>query len=165
MNNSQIFMAQSPNSDNVDNSYLKFYLNSQTPAIISMHHSEEAVMLPVESVTAMPNMPPCVLGLMNWRSRIIWVIDLPRMLNLESEEGRLKQYHIIVVQVESLLLGLVVYDIKGISKFMSDDIQSPVGQVASSLVPYLSGCVMQSEEILLVLDAASLVNSPIFHNH
>jgi positive phototaxis protein PixI len=110
-------------------------------------------------------MPPCVLGLMNWRSRIIWVIDLPRMLNLESEERRLKQYHIIVVRVESLLLGLVVYDIKGINKFMSEDIQSPVGQVASSLVPYLSGCVMQSEEILLVLDAVSLVKSQIFHNH
>jgi positive phototaxis protein PixI len=165
MNNYKIFMAQAPSSDNLANSYLKFYLNPQTPAIIAMHDTQEAIMLSVESVTAMPNMPPCVLGLMTWRSRIIWVIDLPRMLNLESEEGRLKQYHIIVVQVESLLLGLVVYDIKGISKFMFEDIQSPVGQVASSLVPYLSGCVMQAEEILLVLDAASLVNSPLFLNN
>ncbi|GAX37050.1 chemotaxis protein CheW [Nodularia sp. NIES-3585] len=162
MNNSKILVAQETSENNFGNSYLKFRLNQQTTAIVSMNHTQEAVILPVESITPMPNMLPCVLGLMNWRSRIIWAIDLPRMLNLEFLDSRLRQYNIIVIQVESLLLGLVVHEIKGITKFMSDDIQSPVGQVASSLVPYLRGCVVQSEEILLVLDAQSLVYSPIF---
>lgn len=162
MNNSEILVAQETSENNFENSYLKFRLNQQTTAIVSMNHTQEAVILPVESITPMPNMLPCVLGLMNWRSRIIWAIDLPRMLNLEFLDSRLRQYNIIVIQVESLLLGLVVHEIKGITKFMSDDIQSPVGQVASSLVPYLRGCVVQSEEILLVLDAQALVYSPIF---
>lgn len=164
MNNSQIIVEQQSIQDNLENSYLKFYLNEQTPAILSMNYAQEAVMVPVELVTSMPNMLPCILGLINWRSRVIWAIDLPKMLNLESLEGRLKQYKIVVIQVESLLLGLVVHDIKGVTKFMPDSIQSPVGQVASSLVPYLSGCVQQLPEILLVLDAKSLIHSPLFHS-
>ncbi|KZL50930.1 MULTISPECIES: chemotaxis protein CheW [Cyanophyceae] len=164
MNNSIIRVEEQLSANNLENGYLQFKLNQQTTAILSMNYTQEAVILPVESVTSMPNMLPCVLGLMNWRSRIIWAIDLPRMLNLEFLDGRLRQYNIIVIQVESLLLGLVVHEVKGITKFISDDIESPVGQVASSLVPYLSGCVVQEEEILLVLDAQSIIDSPIFRS-
>jgi positive phototaxis protein PixI len=164
MNNSRIRVEEQLSANNLENGYLQFKLNQQTSAILSMNYTQEAVILPVESVTSMPNMLPCVLGLMNWRSRIIWAIDLPRMLNLEFLDGRLRQYNIIVIQVESLLLGLVVHEVKGITKFISDDIESPVGQVASSLVPYLSGCVVQEEEILLVLDAQSIIDSPIFRS-
>ncbi len=164
MNNSRILVEKQPNQNNLENSYLKFKLNQQTTAIVSMDYTQEAVNLPVESVTSMPNMLPCILGLMNWRSRIIWAIDLPKMLNLVSLEQRLKQYNIIVIKAESLLLGLVVHEIKGITKFKSDDIQSPVGQVASSLVPYLRGCIVQEAETLLVLDAQFLVNSPMFRS-
>ncbi|WP_414549038.1 chemotaxis protein CheW [Anabaena sp. CCY 0017] len=161
MNNSRILVNKQPSENHLGNSYLKFKLNKQTTAIVSMDYTQEAVSLPVESVTSMPNMLPCILGLMNWRSRIIWAIDLPRMLNLESFEQRLKQYNIIVIKVESLLLGLVVHEIKGITKFMPDDIQSPVGQVTSSLVPYLRGCIVKESETLLVLDAQFMVKSPI----
>ena len=164
MNNSRIRVEEQLSANNFENGYLQFKLNQQTSAILSMNYTQEAVILPVESVTSMPNMLPCVLGLINWRSRIIWAIDLPRMLNLEFLDGRLRQYNIIVIQVESLLLGLVVHEVKGITKFISDDIESPVGQVASSLVPYLSGCVVQEEEILLVLDAQSIIDSPIFRS-
>ncbi|MEA5512915.1 chemotaxis protein CheW [Nodularia sp. UHCC 0506] len=161
MNNSRILVDKEGTPNNLGNSYLKFKLNQQTTAIVSMNYTQEAVSLPVESITSMPNMLPCILGLMNWRSRIIWAIDLPKMLNLESLDQRLKQYNIIVIKVESLLLGLIVHEIKGITKFISDDIQSPVGQVASSLVPYLRGCVVQEAETLLVLDAQFIMNSPI----
>ncbi|MBD2568428.1 chemotaxis protein CheW [Anabaena lutea] len=158
MANSKINLYYQPTQSSSGDSYLKFQLNQQTTAVLSVNHTQEAIIIPVESVTAMPNMPACILGLMNWRSRIIWVIDLPKMFNLECLDHRLRQYNIIVIKVESLLLGLVVQEIKGTTKLMSDDIHSPVGQVASSLVPYLCGCVDQKEETLLVLDAQSIVN-------
>jgi positive phototaxis protein PixI len=152
------------NQNNLGDGYLRFQLNQQTTAVLAMRQTQEAVIVPVESVTAMPNLPACILGLVNWRSRIIWVVDLPRMLNLESLDYRLRQYNVIVVRVESLLLGLVVQEIKGTTKFMADDIRSPVGQVASSLVPYLRGCVVQQQELLLVLDAQAIVHSSILRS-
>jgi positive phototaxis protein PixI len=158
MANPKVTLYYQPIQSSLGDSYLKFQLNQQTTAVLSINHTQEAIIIPVESVTAMPNMPAYILGLMNWRSRIIWVIDLPKMFNLECLDHRLRQYNIIVIKVESLLLGLVVQEIKGTTKLMADDIHSPVGQVASSLVPYLCGCVEQKEETLLVLDAENIVN-------
>lgn len=164
MTNSKITISGQGNQNDLVNSYLKFQLNQETAAVLSIKHTQEAIIVPVESVTAMPNMPACILGLMNWRSRIIWVIDLLRILNLASLDNRLRQYNVIVIRVESLLLGLVVREIKGTTKFKPDDVCSPVGQVASSLVPYLRGCVVQKEEILLVLDAEAIVQSSMIYS-
>jgi positive phototaxis protein PixI len=164
-NNSQIVLASKPSQNKLGDGYLKFQINQQTAAILSMNYTQEAVILPIDSITSMPNMPACILGLMNWRSRIIWAVDLPRMLNLESLDHRTRQYNVVVIKVESLLLGLVVQEIKGTTKFIPDDIRSPIGQVASSLVPYLRGCVVQQEEIFLVLDAETIVHSSILRIH
>jgi twitching motility protein PilI len=98
---------------------------------------------------------------MNWRSHIIWIVDLPKMFNLESLDYRLRQYNIIIIQIKSMIVGVVVQEIQGTTKFTVDDIRSPVGQVASSLVPYLCGCIVQQEEILLVLDAVHILQSEI----
>ncbi|MBK1987870.1 purine-binding chemotaxis protein CheW [Sphaerospermopsis aphanizomenoides BCCUSP55] len=158
MTSSKLNLYYQPNQNSLADSYLKFQLNQQTTAVLSIHHTQEAIIVPITSVTAIPNMPAFILGLMNWRSRIIWIIDLPKMFNLEGIDHPLRQYNIIVVNVESMVLGLVVQEIKGTTKLMADDIHSPVGQVAVSLVPYLRGCVEQKEETLLVLDAQSIVN-------
>lgn len=164
MNSPNNTVSPKPQPNNLGDGYIKFQLNQQTAAMLSMRHTQEAIIVPVESVTSMPNMPVCILGLMNWRSRIIWVVDLPRILNLESLDHRQRQYNVIVVRVESMLLGLVVQEIKGTAKFLPDEICSPVGQVASSLVPYLCGCVVQQQEILLVLDAQAIVHSSILRS-
>jgi positive phototaxis protein PixI len=165
MSSPKITINSKPNPANLGDGYLKFDLNNQTAAVLSMKHTQEAIVVPVESITSMPNMPACILGLMNWRSRIVWVVDLPRMLNLESLDLRLRQYNVIIIRVESLLLGLVVQEIKGTTKFMPGDIFSPLGQVASSLVPYLRGCVEQEKEMLLVLDAQAIVQSSILRSN
>ena len=164
MNSSKITVSTRKNQNNLADGYLKFQLNRQTSAVLSMRHTQEAIIVPVESITSMPNMPTCILGLMNWRSRILWAIDLPRMLNLEYLDNKARQYNMIIIRMESVLLGLVVQEIQGTTKFMSDEIRSPVGQVASSIVPYLRGCVVQEKEILLVLDAQAIMQSSILHS-
>ncbi|MCF4967749.1 chemotaxis protein CheW [Nostoc sp. CMAA1605] len=164
-NNHKSILTINNHQNKVGDTYLKFQLNQQSAAILSMNFTQEAVVLPVDAITPMPNMPTCILGLMNWRSRIIWTIDLPRMLNLESLDNRWRQYNIIVIKVESLILGLVVQEIKGIAKFMPDEIRSPIGQVASSLVPYLQGCIAQPEEVFLVLDAKAIIKSSVLYSN
>jgi twitching motility protein PilI len=158
MNSSQI---SSKNVKTPGEAYLNFYLNPVTSAALSAKDVQEAIIVPGESITPMPNMPACIMGLMNWRSRILWAVDLPMILNLESTHYRSRHFNVIIVKVESVLLGLVVQDIKGTKKFMPDDVGSPVGQVTTSLVPYLRGCITQPEETLLVLDAQAIVQSPL----
>jgi positive phototaxis protein PixI len=162
--NSSKLASLKQNQNSLGDGYLRFQLNRQTSATLPMKHTQEAVVVPVEAITSMPNMPACIIGLMNWRSRIVWAINLPRMFNLEYLDNRLRQYNVIIIRVESVLLGLVVQEIQGTIKFMPDDIRSPVGQVASSLIPYLRGCVMQQKKILLVLDAQAIVQSSILRS-
>lgn len=165
MNSSNLILNSHSSDSNLGDSYLKFQLNKQAAAVLLIKYTQEAIVVPVESITSMPNMPACVLGLMNWRSRIIWVIDLPRMFNLESLDNRFRQYNIIIIRVESVLLGLAVQEIKGTTKFIADEIRSPVGHIASSLVPYLRGCIVQNKEILLILDAQAIVQSSVLQSN
>jgi positive phototaxis protein PixI len=153
--------------------YLKFQLTRQTSAVFATPHVQEAVVLPARRLTPMPNMPPCMLGLMNRRSRVMWVIDLAQLLGLPNPDAPNLQYNLqhnlVLIQAGTVPLGLAIQQVKGITWIQADSIQSPVGQVASSLVPYLRGCVLQQheqhQELVLVLDAEAIVQSPILINH
>jgi twitching motility protein PilI len=149
---------------NLGDAYLKFQLNQHTSAVLSIKHTQEVIVLPKESVTSIPNMPAAVLGLVNWRSRIIWVVDLAKMLNLDSLNHRGQQYNTIIIRSELGLLSLVVSEIKGTSRFLADAIQSPKSQVPHSLLAYLRGCVYQDNDILLVLDTQAIMESAIIMN-
>ena len=146
------------------NSYLRIELDRQTPAILAMDHTQEVLVVPTRRVTPMPNMAECVLGLLNWRNRVLWVIDLPQMLKLQPLDTAAQQYHIAIIRVRQVPLALVVQEVKGVTQFIPDCIQSPTGLVPSSLIPYLHGCIHQQNEILLVLNTEAIVHSPVLHS-
>ncbi|NJN85968.1 MAG: purine-binding chemotaxis protein CheW [Leptolyngbyaceae cyanobacterium SL_7_1] len=151
--------------------YLKFQLNSQIAALFAMRHVQEVLILPARRLTPMPNMPPCMLGLANRRSRVVWVIDLAQLLGLATVNTHLQpynlQYKLMMMQVGTAPFALAVQHVKGITWVQPDDLQSPIGRVPASFVPYLRGCVLQRQqqhqEVVLVLDAEAIVQSPIFH--
>lgn len=144
--------------------YLRFYLEPDTSAILSMEHAQEVLIVPVGRITPMPNMAECVLGLLNWRNRVLWVVDLAQMLKLQSLDTTAQQYHITIIRVGEILLGLVVQEVKGVTQFTPDCIQPPIGLVSSGLMPYLHGCIIQEKELVLVLDAEPIAHSPILHS-
>jgi len=114
----------------------------------------------------MPNMPTCILGLLHQRGQVIWVIDLPKMLELQALNLDVQElYNIIIVRVGNIPLGLAVQEVKGVMRSHFSTIQSPVGVVAPTLVPYLQGCILQPKEVLLVLDAEAIVHSPTLRNN
>ncbi|MBD3881034.1 purine-binding chemotaxis protein CheW [Phormidium tenue FACHB-886] len=144
--------------------YLKFHLSRQIPAVLSMRYIQEAMILPSRRLTPMPNVPAPMMGLMNRRSRVIWVVDLAQLLGLAVfDAASSQQYTLILIQVGSVPLGLAVYQVEGIMRLEADTIQSPVGQVSTTLLPYLRGCVLQQQtkEVLLVLDAEAIAQSPV----
>lgn len=139
--------------------YLKIQLDGQTSAIFNMQHVQEVVMLPVRRLTPMPNLPACLLGLTNRRSRILWIVDLARMLEIAVLPAATQQHSVVIVQVGAMPLGLAVRQVEGIVWVQSSMIQSPPGQISAPLVPYLQGCVLQQREISLVLDVEAIAQS------
>jgi twitching motility protein PilI len=163
-------IALPPNrSKAMGEAYLKFRLNGQTPAVFPMRSVQEATILPARRLTPMPNMPAAMMGLMNRRSRVIWVVDLAQLLQISALDFNAHQYTLILIQVGTVPLGLAVQQVEGMIRIQPDEIQSPIGQVSAALVPYLRGCALQQQEqkpeILLVLDAEALIQAPILRHH
>lgn len=158
---------------------LSFQLNEQTPALFSMNQVQEVIVLPANQITPMPNMPPCVLGLSTRRSRVMWLVDLAHMLLSTPVSQTIRNYNVVVIRVNQTLpqqktlldtthsqalLGLIVPEMKGVMRFSPDLIQTPKGHFAPSLAPCLRGCLIQQNEMLLVLDAEAIARSPILQS-
>lgn len=155
MNSSQIAPPITPIGDR----YLSFYLDRQTPALLLMEYAQEVIIVPKTRISPMPNMPECVLGLLNRRNKILWVINLAQMLNLLETEPIAQQYQIVIIQVKQIKLGLVVQSVKGVTYFPNHCRQAPT-ELSTGIAPYVSECITQGEEILIVLDAEKITNSP-----
>jgi twitching motility protein PilI len=144
--------------------YLKFLLDPQTPVVLPMKQVQEVLVLSANRLTPMPNMPACIIGLMNRRSRVLWVVDLTRLLGTPSLDLNTQQHTLVIVRPGTISLGVVVQQVEGMVWMTPDQIQPPPSHVASSLLTYLRGCVLQEQEIWFVLDALSLLQSPVLHN-
>jgi positive phototaxis protein PixI len=142
--------------------YLKLQLTPQRAVVLPMEQAQEAIAVPANRVTPMPNMPACVLGLLNQKSRVIWVIDLAQLLGLQTQVLTLQQYNIAIIRIGKKPLGLVVPEINGIVRFANETLISPIGEVSPELTPYLRGCFSQGQEMLWALDPEAIINSPIF---
>jgi positive phototaxis protein PixI len=147
----------------VGQAYLKFQLDAKTQAALPMDAAQEVLIVPSSRLTFMPNMPSCILGLLNQRSRIFWVVDLPQLLEMQPLPSDAQQYNLTIVRVGNAVLALAVMNVKGVTRFLADVIQSPIGTVAPGLTPYLRGLVPQEREILLVLDPEAILNSAVLN--
>jgi twitching motility protein PilI len=141
--------------------YLKFQLTPNIWAVLAMKQVQEVLHLPIHRLTSMPNLPACILGLTNWRSRVMWVIDLARMLAVASLDTNSQQYDLLLIRVGDLALGLAVQQIGSITWLPSTEIQTPPADIGANLVPYLRGCVLQGQDVVLVLEAEAIAQSSI----
>ena len=159
MNASNIKLPVTQPQTTLGDGYLQFKLNQSTTAVLLVQFTQEVIVLSCETVTSIPNTSELILGLINWRNRIIWVIDLPRMLGLESQFYTMRQCNIIVISHDRETIGLMVPEIKGTVRFNSNTIQGANNQVASHILPYLKGCIWREDELNLVLNIQAVFNS------
>ncbi|MEA5511450.1 chemotaxis protein CheW [Crocosphaera sp. UHCC 0190] len=149
----------------VGDPYLQLQINSQTQVALPMNMTQEVLITSASRLTIMPNMPPCLLGLLNQRSRIFWVIDLALLLGLQPLGLELQQYSIAIIRSRNNALGLAVEAVKGVIRFPKEVIQSPIGTVEPELTPYLQGCIAQERQILLILSPEAILNAPILQHN
>lgn len=152
-------LSPAQKTKNQGETYLKIQLDRQTSALIAMSQAQEVILLPAHRLTAIPNMPPYVLGLINRRSRVIWVIHLAQMLGLNETLTHGQQYHVVVIRDGSISLGVVVQNVAGVIRIAPENIQSAQGQILKAFGPYLRGCTLLEKEIFLVLDAPGIVRN------
>jgi positive phototaxis protein PixI len=145
----------------VGDPYLKVQLTLMQSAVLPMAQAQEAIAIAPSRVTPVPNMPACVLGLLNQKSRVIWVVDLVQMLGLESQSLNVQQYNLAIIRSGKTPLGLVVPEIRGVVRLATEALQPLLREILPELSPYLRGALVQEQETLWVLDADAIIQSPI----
>lgn len=144
--------------------YLQVALGDENIAVLPIRKAKEVLLVSHQRITPIPNMPDSILGLINQRSRIFWVVDLPYMLGMKPIARNQQNYHVAIVSNNNISLGLAIKQVQGIMRLTAEEIKSPIGNVAAGLVPYLQGCFLQKDKIILLLDVEAIINSPILNS-
>jgi positive phototaxis protein PixI len=144
-------------------SYLRFQLTPELPALLPMEQVQEAMLVSADSVTPLPNMPAFVLGVMSSRERVFCVVDLGQLLGLPPMLTNPREYQVVVMPLLSASsekrIGLAVHQVRGVARFNPEQLRSQVGDVPECLKPYLIGCTVEADERALILDAVAIANS------
>jgi positive phototaxis protein PixI len=150
---------------NAGQPYLRVRLDPQTLAILSLRYLQEVVVIPVQNLTPLPNLPPCLLGVINRRSRVLWAIDLPQLLQFPSSAFKAQQYNIVIVRVGGITAGFVVPAIEGMVRLTNERLEPPPSAANIDLSSYVRGCVGQDSGRLWVLDVAAILQSSLLHGY
>ncbi|NUN65634.1 hypothetical protein HCU40_12940 [Pseudanabaena biceps] len=143
--------------------YLSLQLSREVTVAVQLKYVRETFVLTSDRFTQMPNVHPCLMGLVEHRSNIFWVLDLPQFLGLVPLDSTAIETHIAILQIDNAFLGLGVHRIGRVVRFTDNEIVSPLElpkiKMGIGAVPFLRGCVAQSEasnEYLYVLDAEAI---------
>jgi positive phototaxis protein PixI len=129
----------------LDARFLHFCLNSHEDAFLPVDQIAGVVMVDKDSLLSVPEMPPYVLGITNWRGDMIWTVDLGYALGLEplflSHSGSIG---LIILELkegkERQIMGLAVPEIKDIELLDPGQFQQPtLGLFRAALMPYIQG--------------------------
>ena len=132
--------------------YLRFQLTSGISALIDLRYIQESLTLDGSQITAVPNLPEYVVGLMSSRNQVFLAIDLAHLMELAPETVNLRQYQIVIVQIRSEqnndssnsdnLFGFTVKNIQGISRIKTEQFCSDTKSLPESLFPFVQRSVM-----------------------
>lgn len=106
-------------------------------------------------VTRVPFAPAFIEGVINLRGCIIPVIKLDDLLGRQSENNGYNR--VIIAHYQDITVGLKVDSVKGVV-YLNIDSADPILKQAQIKTRYLSGIGKLNEQLILLLDLASLLD-------
>ncbi len=87
-------------------------------------------------ITSIPSRGDSVIGVINWRGRILSIIDLAKMFNIGSKREYSNSW-VSVINIDNKYIGCLVDDVIGDSHYIEEDLDkslSSTSQIESSFV-------------------------------
>lgn len=158
--NERVTVAQ---TDNRSGKYLVFELNSEECCIQVLKVRE---IMGVQDITAVPQTPNYVRGVINLRGKVIPVVDLRLKFGLPEVEYT-QRTCIIVVQVEKdgskMMMGIVVDSVAEVLNITTADIEDTPNFGQGVATPYLLGMAKVKGKVKLLLDIDEVMTSQELH--
>lgn len=123
---------------------------------ISISYVNEIIMM--QPITAVPEVEDYIKGLINLRGKIIPVIDVRARFKMEPIEYT-DRTCIIVINVKSIVIGLIVEKIAEVDTIMEEDIVPPpsLGRKDSEQNKYVYGLAKTEDTMKLLIDPEKLI--------
>ncbi len=153
--------------------FLRFLLLPDTHLMISLKEIAAVLKIPLGQIVPIPELPPWVMGIYNWRGQIIWMVDLGQLLGFTPwhQQASVTSFHKAIVihpseqnpriQATGDLLGLVVSEVNDIELCNPAQIHSPPSSVVTpELAPFLRGYWLKDNgDIIITLDADAIFSA------
>ncbi len=111
----------------------------------------------MQAVTAVPESPEFVEGLINLRGVVIPVLDLRKRFGLESAEHN-QDTRIMVVDCKGQDIGIVVDSVAEVLRISSELIEPASSVVTGADSQYLRGIVKLQDRLVILLDVELLLS-------
>lgn len=143
--------------------YLVFHLGREEFGIRVLKVRE---IMGVQDITAVPQTPAYVKGVINLRGKVIPVVDLRLKFGLPQIEYTARTC-IIVVQVASeagsMLMGIVVDGVAEVLNLVAGDIEDTPDFGQGVATPYLLGMAKVKGKVKILLDITQVLTSQELH--
>ncbi len=113
----------------------------------------------VPEITAVPSAPDLIEGVINLRGKIIPVMDLRKRFGSASATSD-KKNRILVVELDSKLIGLIVSSASEVLKIPPSEIEAPGSVFAEGESNYVTGVGKLKGRLIILLDIARLLRRP-----
>jgi len=115
----------------------------------------------VPEITAVPNAPDVIEGVINLRGKIIPVMDLRKRFGNSAVQPD-KKNRILVVELDNKFVGLIVSSASEVLKIPPSEIESPGSVFAEGESSYVTGVGKLKGRLVILLDIARLLRQSEF---
>ena len=137
-------------SFSTENQYVTFWIGEEEYGIDIMLVQE---IIRYKKPTRVFNANPVISGVINFRGKVIPVIDMHRKFSLLSAQKYDEFTVIIVIEVQGKTMGMIVDRVSDIMSFHADSIQFVDKEFADDIrSEHLKGMGKSDERIILLLD-------------
>lgn len=105
----------------------------------------------VPEITAVPEAPAYVEGVINLRGKIVSIVDLRKRFG-EKEITQNKKNRILVVEVENKMVGLIVDAASEVLRMSSEDIDNPPNVFEEGELNYVTGVGKLKDRLIILVE-------------
>jgi purine-binding chemotaxis protein CheW len=110
----------------------------------------------VPEITAVPDAPDYIEGVINLRGKIVSIIDLRKRFG-EKEINRNKKNRILVAEVEGKLVGLIVDAASEVLKMPHADIEDPPNVFEEGELNYVTGVGKLKDRLIILIELTKIL--------
>ena len=139
--------------------YLSFHVGAEEFAIRVLAVRE---IMGVQDITAVPQTPVYVKGIINLRGKVVPVVDLRLKFGMPSIEYT-QRTCIVVVEVAGessrMLMGIVVDSVSEVLNVSPSDVESTPDFGEGVTIPYILGIAKSKGKVTILLDIEKVLNT------